>query len=258
MIRDHLPEVRTVLTSRALALSAGLALVVVTAAGCGGGHARKTPTSPPASAARTSATPTPVSYAAQHVKSSLLTAHEVDTRTHAAPVTLLGFGKAKVPSCADTSITLPAGPDTTAHEFDPSDSRSSVAAFVELAAVYRDAASAASAFAHVKSKVSACPDKQHVGSKKASGKQFMLAYDDSWKTTADEVSGWTHVRGFEKLTYSASASIINIIYEVHDYAAHGNAVISTVYLKRVKPSAAEGPIAKQASALLTRQLAKIG
>jgi hypothetical protein len=256
MTRDHLTELRTVLTSRALALGAGLALVV-TAAGCGD-HAKKTPTSAPASAARTSATPTPVSYAAHHVKSSLLTAHDVDTRTHAAPVTLLGFGKAKVPSCADTSITLPGGPDTTAHEFDPSDSRSSVATYVELAAVYPDAASATSAFAHVKSKVSACPGKQHVGSKKASGKQFTLAYDDSWKTTADEVSGWTHVRGFEKLTYSASASIINIIYEVHDYAVRGNAMISTVYLKRVKPSAPEGPIAKQASALLTRQLAKIG
>jgi hypothetical protein len=243
-----------VLRTRPLAVGVGLAMAAAPVAGCGG-HSPKP--SAPSTTAHTSATPTPVVYAPEHVKSSLLAAHDVDSRTHNAPVTLVGLGKSSVPSCADTSIKLPAGAQIVVRQYDPSDSRSSAPTYASLAAVYPDAAAASPAFALIRSKVSACPGKQHVKSKRLKNKQFTLAYDETWKTTTDTVSGWTHIRGFEKLTYSAAASIINVIYEVHDYAVRGNTVLATAYLKRVKPSAAEGPIARQATTLLTKQLAKI-
>jgi hypothetical protein len=239
--------------SRPQAIVVSVAMAAALTSACG--HSDKTPA---AAATPAAATPTPVTYAARHVKSSMLTAHDVDARTHTAPVTLVGLGTTSVPSCADRSVRLPGGADTVVHEFDPSDSRSSAPTYAELAAVYPDAASATSAFALIRSKASACPGKQHVRSRKLKGKQFTLAYDETWKTTTDSVTGWTRVRAFEKLTYSASASIINIIYEVHDYAVRGNALIATAFLKRVKPSAAEGPIAAQASTLLSRQLTKLG
>lgn len=241
--------------TRPLAVGVSLAVAAALAAGCGGSDkpkARSTTTTPSVSAA-----PTPISYAPDHVKSSLLTARDVDSRTHNARVTLVGLGKNSVTSCADSSIKLPSGADTVVRQFDPSDSRSSAPTYATLAAVYPDATSAATALALIRSKISACPAKQHVKSKRLKGKQFTLPYDETWKTTTDSVAGWTHIRAFEKLIYSASASIINIIYEVHDYAIRGNTVLATAYLKRVKPSADEGTIARQATALLTKQLTKI-
>lgn len=234
-----------------------LALMAVAVVGCGGGHT-KTQTadsSPPASA---SATATPVSYTPEHVKSSLLTADDVGSGTRTLPVTITGFKKNTVPSCADTAISLPGKPSTTAHQFGPPDPRSSAPNYAEQAAVFPDAASAASAFAHVKSTISACPGKQRVRSKKLGRNQVTLPYSTTWKTTTDSMSGWTHVQGFEKRTYSPSASIINVIYETYDYAYRGNALIASLYLKRVKPAAAGDPVTKQATALLAKQLAKIG
>lgn len=248
--------------TRVRGLAAGLALAVIAVSGCGGGHQRQAPTASPSAPASTPAstatTPAPVSYSASHVRSALLTAHDIGSGTRGAPLTVFGLSRTAVPSCADMSIHVPGRPDTTAHEFDPVDPRSSAPTYVQFTAVYPDASSAASAFARIRSTVSACPAGQRVPAKKLSGNRVKLAYEERWKTTTDDVLGWSRVRGFEKLTYSPSASIINVIYKVHDYAVRGNTLLMTVYIQRVAPSAAEDPVATKATALLTKQLSKIG
>ncbi len=228
--------------------AAGLALAVL-ATGCGG-QAKKTERT------TSGASPSPVSYTEQHVKDSLLHAGDVAKGVHVVPVTFTGFAKGKAPSCADTMIDLKG--KTTAHQFGPSETRSSAPSYAQQAAVFDDAAAAAEAFTKIASTVGKCPGQQHVASKKLSRKQITLPYTSTWKTTRDSVGGWTHVQGFEKRTYSPSSSIINVIYEVYDYATRGNAVIASLYLKRVKPSAAGDPVAKEATALLGTQVTKIG
>jgi hypothetical protein len=230
--------------------------MAVTVTGCGGSRSEQTHTATPAPTASASATP--VSYTAQHVTSSLLTAHEIGSGTRSTPLSIRGLGKKSVPSCADSRITLQGSPSTAAHQFGPPDPRYTGQNFAELAAVYPDATSAASAFAVIRSKVAACPGRQHVPARRLSGDQATPAYDATWKTTMDGPSGWQHVQGFEKRTFPPSTSIIGVYYEAYDYALRGNAVIASIYWKRVKPSASGDPIAKQATALLTKQLTKIG
>jgi hypothetical protein len=247
-----------VLIPRLCALPASLTLLAMSLTGCGGGSSKNTHPAASTPSASASATPTPVSYTAQHMKSSLLTAHDIGSGTRSTSLTIVGFNRSAVPSCADSIIKLPGRPSTAAHQYGPPDPRYTGENYAVLGAVYPDATSAASAFAGMRSKVSACPGKQHVRSKKVGANQATLPYDQTWRTTTDSTAGWTHVRSFEKRTYSPSVSVINVEYQAYDYALHGNAVIASLYWKRVKPSASGDPVAKQATALLTKQLAKFG
>ncbi len=238
--------------SRARVLAAVLAVTMVAACG---GPAHKPSGKVPTSQASPVA---PVSYTAEHIKGALLRAGDVASGVHGEPVTFTGFAKDTVPSCADTKIALPGNPATTAQQYGPSDTRSSAPGYAQQAAVFPDAAEATKAFAQITAKIAKCPGTQHVASKKLSAKQITLPYAATWKTTTDTVNGWRHLQGFEKRTYSPSSSIINVIYEVYDYAERGNVIIASLYLKRVKPSAAGDPAAKAATGLLTEQLTKIG
>jgi len=50
----------------------------------------------------------------------------------------------------------------------------------------------------------------------------------------------------------------NVFYDVYDYAVRGNVEVSSLYWERVKPTAPGDQIAKKATAVLTKQLQKIG
>lgn len=239
--------------ARRYALVTSLVLLL---GGCGGGGGQHARSAAPATASRTS-TPA-VTYTPQHVEGALLRAHDIGSTTRSTPLTILGLTEGSVPSCADTIVRLPGRPGTAATQFGPPDPRYTGENYAVLAAVYPDAASASEAFGRVRAAVTACPGERHIGAKKIRHQQTTLAYDETWTRTADTVQGWTHLRGFEKRTYSPDLSIINIEYQAYDYALRGNAVISTLYWKRGKPSMTPGPVTRQASTLLARQLTRIG
>ena len=76
--------------------------------------------------------------------------------------------------------------------------------------------------------------------------------------TESEISGWKHVRGFEKATYPPSVSIINVYYMPIDYALKGNVIFSSFYWQRATPKVSGEPIAEKATELLTEQLKRFG
>ncbi len=236
--------------SRRSALPASLVLLLT---GCGGAKAPHRAAPAPKDSRATAA----VTYTAQHVKSALLSAGDIGSTTRETALTILGLTKGSVPSCADSIVKLPAGADTAARQFGPPDPRYTGENYAVLAAVYPDAASASAAFGRVRSAFLACKDKRHVQAKKVHHDQTTLPYDETWTRTTDSTAGWTHLRGFEKRTYSPNVSVINVEYQAYDYALRGNAIISTLYWKRGKPSMSADPVAKQATVLLTRQLTKI-
>lgn len=237
--------------SRRFALPASL-LLLLTGCGGGGDGSVKAPHT-----VRPKDPQAAIAYTAQHVKSALLSAGDISPSTRETALTILGLTKGSVPSCADSIVRLPAGTGTAARQFGPPDPRYTGENYAVLAAVYPDAASASAAFGRVRAAFLACEDKRQVQAKKVHHDQTTLAYDETWTRTTDGVAGWTHLRGFEKRTYSPNLSVINVEYQAYDYALRGNAVISTLYWKRGKPSMSADPVAKQATALLTRQLAKI-
>jgi hypothetical protein len=165
--------------------------------------------------------------------------------------------KKAAPSCANSTVAFPGKPSILTRQFGPSGNRSTEPNFAQITAIFDTANSAADAFATINTKVAACPGKQHVPAKKLPGKLVALAYDETWKLGDDNVLGWTHLRGLEKTKYPIS-STINVIYLVHDYVVRGNVVIASVYFQQVKTSASAEPVTRRATALLTKQLQKIG
>jgi hypothetical protein len=57
--------------------------------------------------------------------------------------------------------------------------------------------------------------------------------------------------------YSPSSSVINVVYFVYDYVSRGNLVLVSMYWERVGPKASGDPVAKKATALLTKQLGRL-
>jgi hypothetical protein len=243
--------------SRPRALIVGFTSAGLLLTGCasGGEDAKQSPA--PVAPSGTSATPEP-SHAAARVKSALLSSGEIGSRVKAQPLTVEGLKQKAVPVCADSYTALPATPEIVARQFGPA-GRYLGANYAQVVAIYKDAESATKAFSALQQKATACKSKRRVPPRKIKGTKITtLAYDATWKQTADAVSGWTHIRGAEKRTYSPSLSTINVIHEVYDYALQGNVVIAALYWERVKPKAPAGPIATRATRLLTKQLQKIG
>jgi hypothetical protein len=229
--------------------------LLLTGCASGGKDAKQSPA--PVAPSAKSATPEP-SHAPAQVKSALLSAGEIAARVRAQPLTVEGLKQKAVPVCADSYTALPAAPEIVARQFGPS-GRYLGDNYAQVVAIYKDAESATKAFSAVQRKATSCKSKRHVPPKKIKGtKVTTLAYDATWKQTADTISGWTHIRGAEKRTYPPSLSTINVIYEVYDYTVQGNVVIAALYWERVKPTASAGPIASRATKLLTKQLHKIG
>jgi hypothetical protein len=242
---------------RALIVGCTAAGLLLTGCGGGGGGkgAKQSPPAPVAPSATSAAAPP--SHAPERVKSALLSAGEIASRVRAQPLTVEGLKQKAVPVCADSYTTLPGTPEIVARQFGPA-GRYLGANYAQVAAIYQDAESATKAFSVVRQKATACKSKRHVPPRKVKGTKITtLAYDATWKQTVDTISGWTHIRGAEKRTYSPSLSTINVIYEDYDYAVQGNVVIAALYWERVKPTAAAGPIASRATKLLTKQLRKI-
>lgn len=230
-------------------------------AGCGGGgssHSSK-PHTTAAQRPVVTASPTtpPPSFTASHIGGSLLKAGDISSGVSSLPLTVPALKNSTVPSCSNSSVSLPGSFQISMHQFGTGSAYTG-ANYAELVAVYSDAPSALAAFSKIQAKATSCPSKTHVPSQKLPGNVVTIEHDNTWTLTQDTVSNWTHIRGFEKDVYPPSSSIINVIYFSYDYAVRGNVVLSSLYWQRVKPSASGTPIAQKATELLQKQLAKIG
>lgn len=226
--------------------------------GCGGhGNVKRLPAGSPPPKTAAPSTPQP-SYGPDEVTSSLLEPKDIGPGMRRQAATIKGIKNKSAPSCSDSSIKLPGKPQITARQFGPVSSRYLGINYAYTAAVYDDGESATQAFDAIKMKVNACPSRRHIPAKKLPGNIVAIQHDDTWKVTEDTLSGWTHIRGFEKHVEPPSSGILNVYFVSYDYASRGNAVISSVYFERVKRTASGDPVAMRATKLLTKQLKKIG
>lgn len=232
-----------------------LTTVALTLTGCGGGH--KGPAASSRSPTTRNSTPIPV-LDVTHVRTSLLEPAEIASDLKAQPPTFPGLTEAAAPSCSVSSISLPGSPKTIGRQLGTSSKGYTGAHYIELVAVYPGATAAAEATKTIRTQVKGCPAKRQFPQKRLGGRRFALEHTDTWVVTEDLIGGWTHIRGFEQHVEPPSSSIYNVFYDVYDYAIRGNVVLTSLYWERVKPSVSGDTIAKKATAILTRQLPKIG
>jgi hypothetical protein len=172
--------------------------------------------------------------------------------------TFPGLTEAGVPGCSASTVGLPGQPKTVGRQLETSKRGFTGTHYIELIAVYPDAAAAAAAMAKVRAKAKACPAKRRFPAKRLGNRQVSIEHTDTWTVTEDSVAGWTHVRGFEKHVEPPRTSKFNIFYDVYDYAVRGNVVLGSLYWERVRPSIPGDRIADQATTVLTKQLTAIG
>jgi hypothetical protein len=246
--------------SRSFVLQLTAAAMVATA--CGGGHGAATKDRAQATgpgAAPRPGTPPPT-FKADHIRSALLPPHDVAAGAKLVAPTFPGLTEASVPGCSASAFRLPGRPKTLARQLRAIAKRGGFTgtAYIQLVALYPDATAAANAMEAVRGKVKACPAKRHFPAERREKRQIALSHTDTWTITEDTTAGWRHVRGFEKHAEPPSSGQFSVFYDVYDYAVRGNVVIATLYWERVKPATSGQKIADRATAVLTKQLQKIG
>jgi hypothetical protein len=245
-----------VLPSRSFTVTVCASLLGFALAGCGSDDEQ--PKKPAAATPSASPASPPPSYDAAQVKSSLLDAPDLHFKANSQKPNFPGLDRGAAPSCSLSRIKLPGDPEKIAQQFGSSASRFTDPNFNQLAVIYPDINEARNSFLLIQKKLDACPAKRHMPQKKISGNRITLAHDDTWKLSEDTISGWVHLRGFEKHVEPPSTSVINVYYLIYDYAMRGNVIVTSVYWQRVRPKASSDPIAKRATELLTKQLQRIG
>lgn len=237
-----------------------LAGAATTAAGCGGGSdatAKDRGRSGGPSAAPKASAPPPT-FDVDHVRTSLLKPAQVAAGAKPQTPTFPGLTSAAVPACSASSVRLPGRPRTLARQLKATKPGYTATSYIQLIAVYPDAAAATGAMAEIRAKAKACPAKRHFPAKKRGKKLIATEHTDTWTTTEDAVAGWAHIRGFEKLVAPPSASRLNVFYDVYDYATHGNVLAASLYWERVTAKTPGRPTADRATTVLTKQLEQIG
>ncbi|MFI0451091.1 hypothetical protein [Actinomadura sp. 6N118] len=225
-------------------------------ASCGGEDKQSRPSATPTQSAPAVAPPPNLST--QQVKAGLLSSREVGSEIKQTGIAVEAIQKKQAPMCSLSGIKLPGQPETTIRQFSNPATGKGEVKYAQLIARYQDAPGAANAYAALQKAARACPSKQHVPPKKVNANFTLFAHDDTWRVSEDSLAGWTHLRGFERQKYSASASKENIFYFTYDYAVRGNLVITTLYWERTSPSKPSDPISKRAAELLDKQLKKLG
>jgi hypothetical protein len=200
----------------------------------------------------------PPSYSSSHLKARLLSSGEVGDDIRAIPPAIEALQRRQVPMCSLSGVDLQGGPETLVRQYtNPARGRGEIK-YAQFVARYPDAKSAEAAFGTLRQRARACAPKRHVPAKKTRRNFVIFAHDDVWKTSEGTFSGWKHLRGSEQQTYPASASKVNVLHLMHDYAVRGNVVLTTVYWERAEPKKSSDPIARRATELLRKQLQKFG
>lgn len=188
------------------------------------------------------------------IRSSLITDREIGGKMVQKAPELSGVSQTRLPICGNTSITIPRDQQTLIQQFiDPSGPFTGK--YLRVAIVHSDQRAAVGTFNDIRSKVGGCPRKGHIGARKTP-KGTVLAYDFTWTSTRDEISGWRHVRGVQENT-SSLAGKSNTIALTYDFLLRANTIIATVYWERLEEKESGAEIPKRATALMTRQLHKI-
>lgn len=220
--------------------------------GCSKDKEETTPSaSPPPSS------PLPPVYDPEKIKSSLFRANDLGSKWK-EDVVIDAFKEGELRGCSDSRIELPGDPHTNTNKFGAPESRTTGANYAYFSAVYPGATEAADVMKKIRERLSKCPEKDEIPFKQLPKKRFIYQHDNTWKLTEGEISGWNHIRGFEKSVYPPSVSIINVIHFSIDYAQRGNVLFSSIYWQRTKPKASSEPIAEKATDLLTEQLKNFG
>ncbi|HEU5158024.1 MAG TPA: hypothetical protein VFU43_13595 [Streptosporangiaceae bacterium] len=244
---------------RSCSVVVGLAVAALGVTGCGGDGDKAegaAPSDRPAASAATSAPPP--TFDIEHVRKSLLPPKEVAGDVKPQAPTFPGLTEAGAPGCSASTFSLPDRPKTIGRQLETSKRGFTGTHYIQLVAVYPDAAGAAAGMDRLRAKAKACPAKKHFPGKRLGERRFSIEHTDTWTLTEDTIAGWTHVRGFEKHVEPPRTSRFNVFYDVYDYAVRGNVVIATLYWERVKPTTPGERIADKATTVLTKQLQKIG
>ncbi len=230
----------------------------VAATGCGGG-AKKQERQADRQATTAASTPSPTpTFGVDHVRTSLLPPKDVASDVKPQAPTFPGLTEAGAPGCSASTVSLPGRPKTIGRQLETSKRGFTGTHYIQLIAVYPDSPAANAAMVKVRTKVKACPAKKHFPGKRLGNRRFSIEHTDTWTVTEDAIASWTHIRGFEKHVEPPRTSRFNVFYDVYDYAVRGNVVVATLYWERVKPTTAGQKIAEEATAVLTKQLQKIG
>jgi hypothetical protein len=229
-------------------------------AACGGpSHSNGPSHTPSHSPAAAVPSPTP-SYGMNQIAKTLLTPTEVAPRlTIASSANLLeAIPTDDVPACSDSLITLPNVLAYASQQFEGPDYRTTGINYLQVAALFATPATARSAFSSIQQKIGKCPPKKSFPETQVSSGLYRLPHTDAWKTTHRTLPGWTGVDGFEKNIYPPNSAVDNVYYGEFDYALRGNLVLSLVYWRRTTPATRPDIVTTPASAVLLKQLAKIG
>ncbi|MCP2336598.1 hypothetical protein [Actinomadura rupiterrae] len=231
-------------------------MTAVSVSGCGGGHHKAS--APRTSASTSAPPPPPPTYAQAQVSAALLTPKEIGGDISRIELAVDALKHDQFPSCSLSSLKLPGAPKLALRQYTNSAKGKGEVKYAQAFALYGDATSAASAFDFIKSKSMACPAKHHTPKRPLTEDTFILPHEDIWKATQDTVGQWAHVRGTEQELFSRDVSKYNLFHYFYDYTQRGNLVIGTLYWERTEPKGSPDPIAQRATALLTKQLNKLG
>ncbi|XVQ12693.1 hypothetical protein ACQP1W_09095 [Spirillospora sp. CA-255316] len=239
-------------SSRALSVSLAIAALLLSACS-------NEPDKAPAAAKPSQTTPAPPpNYPAAQVKAGLLSPQEIGRSIREIPAAIESLQHRQVPMCSLSGVKLQGDPELTIRQYTNPAKGSGEVKYAQLVARYGDAQKAGSAFRELRQRATSCPPKKHVPAKKVRENFVIFAHEDTWKTSEGTIAGWQYLRGAEQQTYPASASKVNVLHLMHDYAVRGNVVVATVYWERTEPKKSGEPIARRATELLTKQLQKFG
>jgi len=227
----------------------------ITLTGCNG---NKSESSSPAPSTPTKAvTPTP-NYSLEQIKANLIPPSAIAERMREIRVVLEGLKDKKVPSCSLSGVKLPNDPDIITRQFTRQAQPRDEIRYAQIIARYNSPQDAESAFQKIHKKANSCPPKRHFPPKRIDQKTYSFAHDDTWKVEEGEISGWRHLRGYERQVVPPSQTRYNVFYVMYDYAVRGNVVLGTLYMERTEPGESGKPIAKRATNILAKQLQKFG
>ncbi|GAA4133092.1 hypothetical protein [Actinomadura keratinilytica] len=229
------------------------ALLAGATAGCGGDGPEAAPKTP---APPSTASPSAPTYTKAQLKSSLLPPQDIDKNLRSRSINFQGLSKQSVPTCSDSSVRVAEPQWSSVRQF--ADTSSLYATrYAQFAAVYDDAASAQREFDKIRTAAHKCPTKGHVDSERVSENRIRLGYDYTWSMREDSITGWRLLRSsLEKTAKAAGKS--NTLSSAIDYGIRGNALIASIYWKRLPPGKSGDSISKEATEILTKQLQKIG
>jgi hypothetical protein len=232
-----------------------LAVAAIIASGCSDDSKPKPKSATPSPSVSTSP-PAPILTEAQ-LKAALIKPAEISPDIREAQIAVEALKDEKAPMCSLSAAGIAGKPQITTRQFYNPKNRIAEVRYAQIFARYDDAPAAQSAFAALIKKARSCPKKQHIPPKPVTKNFTLFSHDDTWKVSEDTVAQWAHARGLEEHV-EGHFHKYNVYHFIYDYAVRGNVLFASLYWERAEPKKSSDPIIKRATAILAKQLAKIG